>query len=393
MRKYYLHNRLPGGVYLLCFATFANSLGTFLIPFLPLYLKNMGVDARMTGNAVACYGAGCLLACLFGGHISDVVGRKPVICTNLMITTVLTGIIGFITSLATIFTILFSIGICAGMSRPASNALIGDLINEEQSAAAYGLNYWSGNIGFILSSLLGGILSTYSFVLLYLVDSTTCFLAFLILVGGLSDLQSTEPKQKVSAAKNDHSSKCLNIIISTTLLAWVIQTQAWTALPLTITKEGMTSFDWGIISATNGTVIIVVQPFVNRVISIFGGKKILAAGCLIMGVGFMAVPIFSTLFGFIIQTTIWSVGESFVTTSSPVLVSAFTTSDERGKWMGFSAATFSLASIVGPASGGWAIQKGLDSILWISCGIGGILATTLALQVKVSKSLSTGEKV
>ena len=173
----------------------------------------------------------------------------------------------------------------------------------------------------------------------------------------------------------------------------MIQTQAWTALPLTITKEGMTSFDWGVISATNGTVIIVVQPFVNRVISIFGGKKILAAGCLIMGIGFMAVPIFSTLFGFIIQTTIWSVGESFVTTSSPVLVSAFTTSDERGKWMGFSAATFSLASIVGPASGGWAIQKGLDSILWISCGIGGILATILALQVKVSKSLSTGEKV
>ena len=67
--------------------------------------------------------------------------------------------------------------------------------------------------------------------------------------------------KKVSAAKNDRSSKCLNIIISTTLLAWVIQTQAWTALPLTITKEGMTSFDWGIISATNGIVIIVVQPF------------------------------------------------------------------------------------------------------------------------------------
>ena len=117
----------------------------------------MGVErGRMTGKCSSiAMGPGACLRVFWRTHIGRG-GRKPVICTNLMITTVLTGIIGFITSLATIFTILFSIGICAGMSRPASNALIGDLINEEQSAAAYGLNYWSGNIGFILSSLLGG---------------------------------------------------------------------------------------------------------------------------------------------------------------------------------------------------------------------------------------------
>ena len=112
-----------------------------------------------------------------------------------------------------------------------------------------------------------------------------------------------------------------------------------------------------------------------------------------MGIGFMAVPIFSTLFGFIIQTTIWSVGESLLRRRlqcwclhSPRLMK------EESGWASRQP-HFSFASIVGPASGGWAIQKELDSILWISCGIGGILATILALQVKVSKSLSTGEKV
>ena len=35
---------------------------------------------------------------------------------------------------------------------------------------------------------------------------------------------------------------------------WFIQTQAWTALPMTITSRGLNSIDWGIVSAANGAV-------------------------------------------------------------------------------------------------------------------------------------------
>ena len=75
--------RLPRPVYYLVFATLANSLGTFL-PFIPLYLEQMQIPVNRIGQTVGAYGAGALLACVGGGHLSDKLGRKPVILINLL---------------------------------------------------------------------------------------------------------------------------------------------------------------------------------------------------------------------------------------------------------------------------------------------------------------------
>ena len=80
--------------------------------------------------------------------------------------------------------VVFAIGCCAGMSRPASTALVGDIVSEERAAAAYGLLYWAGNVGFLIASLLGGFIATKSFLLLYLIDSATCMTALVLLVYG-----------------------------------------------------------------------------------------------------------------------------------------------------------------------------------------------------------------
>lgn len=380
---------LPRPVYYLAVAALANSLGTFLLPFLPLYLKNINVSAEKIGQAVASYGVGCLFACLAGGWISDQSGRKPVIYLNLALSGFFTAGIALVKNFEAILVLIFAIGFCAGMSRPASNALVGDLTSEDRATDAYGLLYWAGNLGFLIASLVGGFIATHSFKALFLIDSATCFIALIILTIGLKDIEDrndAEKKPEFQSAGVNHI-KPLAIIVFITLIAWVIQTQAWAALPLTVSQHGLTAVDWGILSATNGAVVLAFQPLANLLIKRLNLQYSLAWGCILLGAGFLLTPVFSTLLGFLIHTAIWSIGEVLVATTSPALTSMLTSPSNRGKWMGYSSAAFALASIIGPAAGGWAIEISLDAMLWSACGIMGLVSAGLALMVNCDSKL------
>src|SRR2546428_13760503 len=54
-----------------------SSLGTFVFPFLALYLSSRGIDARQTGLVLSLLGVGAVLAGPIGGPLAHRGGRKP----------------------------------------------------------------------------------------------------------------------------------------------------------------------------------------------------------------------------------------------------------------------------------------------------------------------------
>ena len=62
---------LPRPAWTLCFGTFLNKFGAFVVPFLTLYLTKEGYSVADAGIAVGAYGVGVLLASLLGGHLAD----------------------------------------------------------------------------------------------------------------------------------------------------------------------------------------------------------------------------------------------------------------------------------------------------------------------------------
>ena len=375
---------LPREVYYLAAATLANSLGTFLLPFLPLYLKSLGHAEDTIGVTIAGYGIGCLLSSLSAGWVSDKVGRKSVIYINLLISSALTACIGFVANAISLTILVFAIGCCAGMSRPASTALVGDIVSEEMAATAYGLLYWAGNAGFLIASLLGGFIATKSFLLLFLLDSATCMTALILSFYGLSSLHEPPLAEKASTkhAETPNHVMPLLFIVLIAFLSWIIQTQAWTALPLTINRHGHSAFDWGILSAINGAVVLVCQPWVSALVKDWGTTLSLGIGCLILGIGFSLTMALTTLMTFVLQTVFWSIGEILVATAGPAAVSQLTTSANRGRWMGYLAAAFSLASVLSPLAGGFALETKHDTFLWAMCGALGCLGFILSLLMR-----------
>src|SRR5437660_1725596 len=74
---------LPPAAWVLFAGTFVNRFGTFVIPFLVLYLTREGYSMAQAGLALGFYGAGTLIASLAGGHLADRIGRRNTIALSM----------------------------------------------------------------------------------------------------------------------------------------------------------------------------------------------------------------------------------------------------------------------------------------------------------------------
>src|SRR5207247_6313471 len=74
---------LPRGAWILFFGTFLNKFGTFVLPFLAIYMTGLGYTAAQAGVAIAAYGVGTLCASMLGGYLADRLGRRKTIVLSM----------------------------------------------------------------------------------------------------------------------------------------------------------------------------------------------------------------------------------------------------------------------------------------------------------------------
>ena len=67
---------MPRTIWVLLAGTFINRFGTFVLPFLVLYLRDLGYSAPQGGIAVAMYGVGGIADVGIGGLLADRIGRR-----------------------------------------------------------------------------------------------------------------------------------------------------------------------------------------------------------------------------------------------------------------------------------------------------------------------------
>src|SRR5579871_4135679 len=70
---------LPPAAWVLFAGTFLNKFGSFVQPFLVLYMTHLGYSLKEAGFAMGAYGVGNVFASLIGGHLADHLGRRKTI--------------------------------------------------------------------------------------------------------------------------------------------------------------------------------------------------------------------------------------------------------------------------------------------------------------------------
>src|SRR5688500_8052141 len=115
---------LPAAAWVLFLGIFLNRFGTFVVPFLTLYMTRKGYSLTDAAVAVGSYGVGTLLACFLGGQLADQIGRRKTIALSMFGGGTTMLLLSQADSWWTIVLLTGLNGLCGEFYRPASSALL-----------------------------------------------------------------------------------------------------------------------------------------------------------------------------------------------------------------------------------------------------------------------------
>lgn len=114
-----------------------------------------------------------MLAQVSGGLLTDRIGRRNAIAFSMITSAVLVMLLLQARSLPAVLAIVIVYSFFAELHRPASGALIADLVPPEHRVAAYAFNRLLFNLAFAIGLALGGLVAEESFTLLFVLDAAT----------------------------------------------------------------------------------------------------------------------------------------------------------------------------------------------------------------------------
>jgi MFS family permease len=139
---------------ILALFTLSNSSDFFLI----LRAQTTGVSAPNTLLLWAAFHTVKVLSSIFGGDLSDRLGRRRLIVSGWILYAAVYAGFAFVTNEVSVWILFMIYGIYFGLSEGAEKALVADLVRPEQRGTAYGLYNLAFGITVLPASLLMGAL-------------------------------------------------------------------------------------------------------------------------------------------------------------------------------------------------------------------------------------------
>jgi len=382
---------IPKNIWMLAAATLINRSGTMVLPFIALYANQiLKVSKADAGLVLAVYGVGAFISAPFSGKLSDKIGTMRQMKISLFATGSFLFLYSFITDFILFLSLTFIWAILSEAFRPASMAFISDEITSDRRKTAFALQRLAINLGMSIGPVVGGILSTINFHLLFYINAFSSlaagtFLTFSNFEKHKADQKESEvikpviPLTKVSVFSDRRIIYFLLALIPVEIVFF----QHIGALPLFIVTElGFTNAVFGLLTAVNTVLIIFIEVPLNDSMRHWDDRKSLALGALLCGVGFGLMAFTDTIPPIIFLIVIWTFGEMIFFPSSGEYVAKIAPEKQRGEYMGYFQMSFSFAFMVGPWLGATALDLYGPFNLWIGCLVFGLISTVMLLKLR-----------
>ena len=376
--------KLPRPFWFIWAGTLVNRCGSFVMPFLTLYLtQERQLSIAQAGGVVALWGAGGSVAAPLGGYLADHIGRRTTMLTALGLGGVGMIALGFVDRIAVLAALIFVVTILTEMYRPAMSAAIADLVPPADRLRAYGLVYWVINLGFAIGLAVGGVLAGFSFRWLFVGDGlTTLLFAAVIWLGVPETLPARAPAPHGAAAESTWSrlvvpfrDRTFVALIGLHFALWVVFMQNSTTFPLDMTAHGVPKSTFGLILGLNGVLIVLIQPVLGPFLTRRDRSRTLAVGALLVGMGFGLNALVRIAPLYALGVVIWTVGEIAVLPVSSSVVADLAPRDIRGRYQGAWGLASGLAASAAAPLGALLLQSFGSVALWSSClAVGAVIA-------------------
>ena len=263
---------MPRVAWVLFGGTFVNRFGSFVMPLLAIYLTRQGYSIARTGLAVGAYGAGHMCASVLGGHLADRIGRRNTIALSMFASAAAMLSLSQARSYAAIVVLTWLAGVAAELYRPASHALIADLVPEEQRVVAFGLYRFAVNLGFAAGPATAGFLADHSFFYVFLGDAlTSCGYGVIALLALPHGVRATDAEHRGETPRQTTGSALLGgfaiplrdrafvVFLAATVCLTTVDFQMGSTFALHMKALGFTTSAYGLLISMNGAIIVVFE--------------------------------------------------------------------------------------------------------------------------------------
>jgi MFS family permease len=367
---------LPRAYWFLFAGTLVNRIGSFVVPFLSLYLTGeRGLSPAEAGVIVSVWGAGSLGAGPLGGLVADRWGRRTGLILSLVLGAATMLGLGFSQSRAEIVIATFALGFFGEMYRPSVSAAVGDLVKPEDRTRAFGFIYWVINLGFSIAPVIASLIVRRGFRTLFIADAATTFAFAVIVWANVPESRPAGPHPRVrdghwSAPYTDGLYLSFMLI---SFLGAMVFVQHLVGLPLDMAAHGIDAAHYGRIICVNGLIVVLLQPPAAQWLERFPKSRVLAAGALLVGTGFGLTGLARTPLQYAGAIAVWSIGEIALLPVTTALITDIAPPSLRGSYQGAYQLVWGAAFLIAPGLSGAVLTNFGAGALWTGCFVTGLV--------------------
>jgi MFS family permease len=361
--------------------TFINRFGSFVMTFLILYLTRRGFSAQQAGAAVSLYGLGGVMASLIGGELTDRIGRTRTITLSMFASAAVMLALSQVTVLPIILGLAALAGLTSEAYRPASSALLADLVPAGQRVSAFAALRFMVNAAFALGAATAGLLAQRSFFLVFVVDAATSIVFGVLAVVAIRDVHTARPASEHRGLEGYRSvvrDRVFLMLLIAMLLVAFVYLQSYSTFALQVRALGFSSAVYGGLIALNGLLIVLLELPLTAWTQHRAPRPVIAAGFLLVGIGFSLVAVAHILPLLILAVLIWTIGEMLNSPMAGAYVADRAPVNLRGRYQGAWGLTWGVALILGPVIG-TSLFAWNASGFWLICGFLAAMGAALVL--------------
>lgn len=370
-----IYHEYPDRFWVLAGAGFIDNIGrTMVFPFFALYVtQKFSVGMTEAGLLLAVFSVAGFAGNLVGGGLTDRFGRRRMLLIGLVISAISSISMGLVNDLGAFFILAAFVGFLSDIAGPARQAMVADMLPEEQRSEGFGVMRVAGNLSWIIGPSVGGLLALQNYLLLFIADAVLSLITAVIVYRAIPETMPSHPEASQPEDLRETFVGYVRVLGDTSFLAFLatvglmnlVYIQLYSTLSVYLRDvHGIGPQGYGLLMTLNASLVVATQFWVTRRTRSRPPLLMMAVGSALYAVGFTLYGVVSGYLLFVVAMLVVTIGEMIVVPVAQALVAWFAPDTMRGRYMAMFGLTWALPSAVGPWAAGLIMDNYDPHLVW-----------------------------